>query len=165
MNSIFKRISVRKYLDKEVEQEKIDLLLKAGMAAPSASNQQPWEIYVVTNKEIIEKLSLASPYAKCLKNAPVAVVPVYREEGLKFKEYAHIDMSICCENILLEATELGLGSVWLGIAPVKERMNKVNEILNLPDNLQSFAIIAIGYSNEHRSQQDRYQKSRVHYIK
>ncbi len=164
MNSIFKRISVRKFLDKEIEQEKVELLLKAGMAAPSAGNQQPWELYVITNKDIIEQLSLASPYAKCVKNAPMAIVPVYRKEGLKFKEYAHIDMSICCENILLEATELGLGSVWLGIAPIKERMDQVNQILNLPDNLESFAIIAIGYSNEHRKQQDRYEEKRVHYI-
>lgn len=165
MNSIFKRISVRRYLDKEVEQEKLDLLMKAAMASPSAGNQQPWEFYIITNKDMIEELSQTTKYSGCLKNAPVAIVPVYRTEGLMFNDYAHIDMSICCENILLEATELGLGSVWLGIAPLKDRMDAVNKILDLPENLQSFAIIAIGYPNEDRPQQDRYEVSRIHYKK
>jgi nitroreductase len=165
MNSIFNRVSVRKYLDKDVEDEKIELILKAAMAAPSAGNQQPWEFYVVKNKEIIEKLSQCSPYSSCLKNAPLAIVPVYKTEGLRFEEYAQIDMSICCENILLEATELGLGSVWLGIAPIKERMEKVDEILNLPGTLTSFALIAVGYSDVHIQQQDRFEEKRIHTIK
>lgn len=164
MNSIFKRRSIRKYLDKEVEQEKIDLLLKAAMNAPSAGNQQPWEFYVIKDKTIIEKLSESSPYARCLKNAPLAIVPVYRKENLRFKSYAHIDMSICCENLWLEATELGLGCVWLGIAPIKERMEIVNEIIDIDESLESFAIMAIGYPGEVKEDKDYYEENRIHYI-
>ena len=163
MNSIFKRRSIRKYLDKKVEKEKIDLLLKAAMNAPSAGNQQPWEFYVIEDKDMIEKLSHCSPYASCLKNAPLAIVPVYRKEGLRFEEYAHIDMSICCENMWLEATELGLGCVWLGIAPIKERMDKVNEIIDIDEGLESFAIMAIGYSDEEKEDKDYYDINRIHY--
>ena len=65
MNSIFHRISVRKYEDKPVEKEKIMEILKAGMQAPSACNQQPWEFYVVTDKEKIQKLSKVTPYTGC----------------------------------------------------------------------------------------------------
>ena len=163
MNSIFQRRSIRKYLDKKVEKEKIDLLLKAAMNAPSAGNQQPWEFYVIEDKDMIEKLSHCSPYASCLKNAPLAIVPVYRKEGLRFEEYAHIDMSICCENMWLEATELGLGCVWLGIAPIKERMDKVNEIIDIDEGLESFAIMAIGYSDEEKEDKDYYDINRIHY--
>jgi nitroreductase len=63
MNSIFHRTSVRNYLDKPVEQEKIIKMLKAAMAAPSAGNQQPWEYYVITGENKLEQLSLSSPYA------------------------------------------------------------------------------------------------------
>lgn len=80
MNSIFKRVSIRKYQDKPVEQEKIERMLRAAMAAPSACNQQPWEFYVATDKEVIGKLADSSPFAGCAKNAPVVFVPCYRKE-------------------------------------------------------------------------------------
>ena len=76
MNSIFHRISVRKYEDKPVEKEKIMEILKAGMQAPSACNQQPWEFYVVTDKEKIQKLSKVTPYTGCAAGAPAVIVPV-----------------------------------------------------------------------------------------
>lgn len=82
MNSIFHRISVRKYEDRPVEKEKIMEILRAGMQAPSACNQQPWEFYVVTDKEKIQKLSKVTPYTGCATGAPVVIVPVYRTEGL-----------------------------------------------------------------------------------
>ena len=82
MDSIFHRVSIRKYEAKEVEQEKIERMLKAAMAAPSACNQQPWEFYVVTDKKVIAQLSEASPYAHCAKEAPVVFVPCYRSEGI-----------------------------------------------------------------------------------
>ena len=67
MNEIFHRISVRKYEDRTVEPEKIEQLLRAAMAAPSACNQQPWEFFVVTNREVIEQLSEATPFTGCAK--------------------------------------------------------------------------------------------------
>lgn len=164
MNSIFQRTSIRKYQQKDVESEKIDLLMKAAMAAPSAGNQQPWEFYITKDKALIERLSECSPYAHCLKNAPLAIIPCYRTEELKFESYAQIDMSICLENIWLEATSLGLGCVWLGIAPIEERMNEVHEVLSLPKTLKVFALMAIGYPNEEIQPKDRFDHSRIHYI-
>lgn len=82
MNSIFHRVSIRKFQDKPVEPEKIETLLRAAMAAPSARNQQPWEFYVVTNKDLIQKLSTVSPYAGCAKDAPVLIVSAYREDAI-----------------------------------------------------------------------------------
>ena len=82
MNEIFHRVSIRKYQDKPVENEKIMQILRAGMQAPSAGNQQPWEFFVVTNKEKIRELSMSHQYAGCAAGAPVLIVPVYRKEGL-----------------------------------------------------------------------------------
>lgn len=164
MNSIFHRVSIRKFQDKPVEPEKIETLLRAAMAAPSARNQQPWEFYVVTNKDLIQKLSTVSPYAGCAKDAPVLIVFAYREDAIS-PAYAQIDLSIANENIWLEADALSLGGVWLGIAPVEERMKAVKEVLQLPAEHHAFAIFALGYPAESKPQQDRYDVSRIHYVK
>ena len=164
MNSIFHRISVRKYQEKPVEAEKIERMLRAAMAAPSACNQQPWEFYVVTDKEKILELSKATPYSGCAAGAPAVIVPVYRKEGLPVQDMAQIDMSIAQENIWLETDALGLGGVWIGIAPMQDRMNLVHEILNLPKNLEVFSLFALGYPAEIREQQNRFDETRIHFV-
>ena len=166
MNAIFHRVSIRKYKEQEVEQEKVEKMLRAAMAAPSACNQQPWEYYVVTNKNKIEALSKTSPYAGCAKHAPLVFVACYRkEEGIIAPSYQEIDLSASVENLLLEADELGLGAVWMGIAPGIERMEAVRKVLDLPERLNAFALIPCGYPAENRPQQDRYEEKRVHYVR
>lgn len=161
MREIYKRVSIRKYRDEAVEMEKIEKLLRAAMAAPSAGNQQPWEFYVVTDREMLEKLSKVSPYALCTKNAPAAIVSVYRTE-LWAPAYAQIDMSIAMENLWLSCGELGLGGVWLGIAPIEERMKAVEEIVGIPEGQRAFAVFPLGYPAEKREQQDRFDPARIH---
>ena len=163
MKEIFERVSIRKYTDQPVENEKILAILRAAMAAPSAGNQQPWEFYVVRDRSKLEALSQVSPYAGCTKTAPVAIVSVYREK-LWAPAYAQIDMSIAMENLWLACGEQGLGGVWLGIAPIEERMKAVEEILAIPEGFRAFAIFPLGYPAESRKQQDRFDQSRIHYI-
>ena len=165
MDSIFRRTSIRQFEDRSVEQEKIDMLLKAAFAAPTADNQQPWEFYIVTSKSVLKALSKASPYALPAANAPAAFVICYRSEGLRFPEYADIDCAICAENILLELEAQGLGGVMLGIAPIEERMKTVAGILHLPQNTAAFTIIPFGYPKNRQPQKDRYDEAKVHYVK
>lgn len=168
MSGIFHRVSIRKFLDKPVEKDKVELMLRAAMAAPSARNQQPWEFYVVTNRELIDKLSDAAPHARPAKGSPLLFVPCYRvEEGITSPMYREIDLSASVENLLLEADELGLGAVWLGVAPIQERMDAVRAAIDVPERLCPFAMIACGYADpsEERGQQDRYDEGRVHYIR
>lgn len=164
MNSIYHRISVRKYENKPVEKEKIKEILRAGMQAPSAGNQQPWEFYVVTNKDIIKKLSECSPYAKCAAKASVVIVSVYKTADVHFPSMVLEDMSIAAENMWLMTDSLGLGGVWLGIAPEKDRMAKVRKVLNLPENLEAFSLFPLGYPAESRPQQNRFDETRIHVI-
>lgn len=163
MNSIFHRVSIRKYQEKKIEQEKVEQMLRAAMAAPSACNQQPWEFYVVTDKNVIEKLSKTSPYAGCAKDAPLVFVPCYRKDGIA-PDYFEIDLSAAVENLLLQADALSLGAVWMGIAPDAGRMNAVREVLDIPQTLEPFALVPCGYPAEERPQENRYDESRVHYI-
>ena len=163
MKEIFERVSIRKYTDRAVEDEKILAILRAAMAAPSAGNQQPWEFYVVRDRNKLEELSRVSPYAGCAKAAPVAIVSAYREK-LWAPAYAQIDMSIAMENLWLACGEQGLGGVWLGIAPVEERMRAVEDIVGIPEGLRAFAVFPLGYPAEERKQQDRFDESRIHLI-
>jgi nitroreductase len=163
MNNIYTRVSIRKYQDRPVEKEKTLAILRAAMQAPSAANQQPWEFYVVTNKEKLAALSEVSPYAGMTKDAPIAIVAVYRKD-CRVPAYADIDMSIAMENLWLETDAQGLGGVWLGISPIEERMKAVEEILNIPDNQRAFAIFPYGYPAEERKQQDRFEEDRIHYV-
>ena len=166
MKSIFHRTSIRRYTEQKVEDEKITQILKAAMAAPSAGNQQPWEFYVVTDEETVRRLSETSPYAGFTKDAPLIIVPCYRtrEDQLRFKDYAEIDLSIATEHILLEADELGLGTTWCGIAPLQDRMDAVAAVLGTDVSLRPFAIVSVGYPAEEKKQQDRYDESRIHRI-
>lgn len=164
MSSIYTRVSVRKFEDRPVEAEKIREILRAGMQAPSAGNQRPWEFYVVTNRELIEAFSKSHQYAGCAAGAPVVIVPVYRKTGLWLPEYAQVDMAICQENMWLRTDELGLGGVWLGIAPQRERMDRIREIMDLPDDLEAFSLFALGYPTQKGSQKNRFDESRIHYI-
>ena len=130
MQNIYHRTSVRKYTEDRVERSRIMQILRAAMAAPSAGNQQPWEFFVVRDPETIRKLSEVHPYAGCAAGANVVIVSAYRED-VQMPEYAQIDMSIAMENLWLETDAQGLGGVWLGIAPIEERMQKVEEILGM----------------------------------
>ena len=162
VNAIFTRTSTRNFESRPVESKYIIKILRAAMAAPSACNQQPWEFWVTDDKDIIARLSEASPYAKPVKNAPVAIVPCYRTEGFAAPMMAEIDMAMATQNILLEAEELGLGAVMIGIAPIPERMNAVAEILKLPENYKAFTIIPIGWPVSKRPQEDRYEPAKIH---
>lgn len=163
MGSIFHRTSIRKYKNQIVEKEKIERILKAAMQAPSARNQQPWEFFVVTNKKALAQLSKASPYTSCVKDAPLAIVVAMHKEAPS-SAYVQIDCAMCSENILLEATRLGLGAVFLGIAPLYDRIQKVNTILHLPEEVDAFGIIPIGYPDEQKEQISRYTTEKVNII-
>lgn len=165
MEAIMMRRSIRKYSDRPVEAEKIDKLLRAAMQAPSAGNQQPWEFIVVQDKETLAALSGVSPYAKLIASAPLAVIMLANDQRLQAGAYWEQDMSAATENLLLEAVNQNLGGVWLGVAPLEERMSFVSEVFGLEKGLMPFAIVALGYPAESQKNSftDRYDPSRIHY--
>ncbi|MCD8036324.1 MAG: nitroreductase family protein [Clostridiales bacterium] len=164
MEAIKTRRSVRKFEDKPVEKEKIDLLLRAAMQAPSAHNEQPWEFIVVENKETLEKLSEADKYTTAMKNGTLAIVCVTDEKY--FFSNTNIwmqDLSAASENILLEAVELGLGATWIAITPLEDRMAYIKDLFQLPDGVIAFNMIIIGYPAKVKGFEDRFKPERVHY--
>ena len=163
MNAIFKRVSVRKFTDAKVEEEKVEALLRAAMAAPSGGNQQPWQFLVIDEPELCGKLGETSKFSKPAAAAPLNIVPVMDRREARFPEIAEQDMSACIENILLEAVELGLGAVWQGVYPVEERMAYIRGLFGLEEGLEPFALVSVGYpESEPHAQQDRFDEERIH---
>ena len=165
-DAIFQRVSIRKYTDEPVSDADLERLLRAGMAAPSATNQQPWEFVVVKNKDVLTRLSESTPYTSFTKNAALAIVPCIRKSALRAVEMVDQDMGACVENILLEATQLGLGTCWQGIYPVDDRVETVRAIIDAPEGIDPFCIISVGHPAElpEPTGSGRYDPSRVRVI-
>lgn len=162
MNTIFKRRSIRKYTDKVISDELIEKVLRAGMAAPSAGNQQPWHFIVIDDREILNDIPKFHPYSAMLKEASHAIVVCGDVNLQRYKGYWVQDCSAATENMLLMATELGLGSVWLGVYPLEERIKGLKELLGLPESVIPLCIIALGYPAETKEPNDRFDATRVH---
>lgn len=159
---IYARRSIRKYKDTPVPREVLVTLLKAAMAAPSATNAQPWEFVVVTNPDTLAKLRSGLPFAKM--NAPAVICVLGSERMQKSKIGSRFwvqDCSAATENILLAATALGLGSVWVGVHPITIFTNHVKRTLNLPDGVTPLNLIFLGYPDEKKEPRTQYEEKRV----
>lgn len=164
LETILHRRSIRKYTDQPVEPEKLDLLLQAAMAAPSAMNCKPWEFVVITDPE---KLALfRSRLIFGNRNAPAAIV-VCGNPSLSTNPAARLfwveDCSAATENILIAAVGLGLGTVWVGIHPVVGFVRIVRRIASLPKHVTPLGLIYVGYPAEVKPSRTQYDASRVHW--
>ena len=163
---LLKRRSVRKFTEESISDEMIGELLHAAMSGPSACNKKPWDFYVITNPQKLEELKVSSMFTKM--SSPLAVVvcgDLSRALPLKMAEYWIQDCSAATENILLRATDLGLGAVWCGIYPQKKAIEKVQKILEIPKTQIPLNLIFIGHPAEEPEARDQYEEKRVHYIR
>ncbi|PKP25837.1 MAG: nitroreductase family protein [Bacteroidetes bacterium HGW-Bacteroidetes-22] len=162
---IRQRRSIRQYNNRPVEPDLIHSILEAGMSAPSAGNQRPWDFIVVTDHELIEKMSLTGPNSLPAKNAPVVILITGDTGRERYKDYWPVDCAAATENMLLEITRLGLGAVWLGVHPVVDRKEYLRNLFLLPSTVHPFAMISLGYAETDmkKERESRYDESRVHY--
>lgn len=165
LDNILARTSIRSYQDRPVEQDKIEKLLRAGMAAPSAVDKRPWHFVVVTDKAVLNGLAEANPNAGMAARAPLAIVVC----GDKSKALARVpdywvqDVAAATENILLAAQGIGLGAVWTGTYPVTDRVEKVAKVINLPEHIVPFCTIVMGYPERPQAPKDKWDESNISY--
>ena len=162
--AIFNRRSIRRYKPDPVTEEQIHTLLHAAMMAPSAKNGQPWHFVVCDKREIIDAIMKTHPFATMLKEAPVCIV-VCGEQDPELPNYYQQDCAAATENLMLAAYEMGLGTCWMGVAPREERMEPIAKLLNLPDGVLPFNLIAVGHPNEKKEIPERYKEEKVHFNK
>jgi nitroreductase len=160
VQTILARRSIRKYTSKRVSKDSIKTILEAAMAAPSASNLKPWHFVVVTDKRLLRTLSEVHPHGKMLSEAPLCIA-VCGDLAVSESFWVQ-DCSAATENLLLAATALGLGSVWLGVYPRQDRVDNIRSVLKLPETVTPLNLISIGYPAEKKEPRTQYDEQKVH---
>jgi len=159
MNSFFElaknRYSVRNYLDKPVEDEKLHYILEAGRIAPSAANYQPWHFIVIRELEMRKKI-VETYNRPWFLQAPVIIVVCgdhraawKRPDG---KDHCDIDIAIATDHMTLAAEDMGLGTCWICNFDAKQAI----KILNLPKEIEPIVYLSLGYSGDQPDKRSRH---------
>lgn len=170
LDLLMNRRTIRKYQDKEIDKETIDKIIKGALTSPSGVNKKPWELIVVTDKEILSSLGKArGNISNHIKDASLGIVvaadPAFTEIWIE-------DASIMATVIQLVSQSLGLGSCWIQVrgrvdATHGKSEDYVKKVLNIPDKYHVECMLAIGYPNEEKKphSKDTLAYDKVHYNK
>lgn len=161
LETIFNRKSVRKYTEQPVEKEKLEMLARAGMAAPSSRDRRPWEFIIVTDRAILDQMGDGLPLARMLKDTKQAIIVC--GDTIKSNNAWQLDCSAAAQNVLLAAESMGLGAVWTAAYPYPERMKVVREALKLPEHIVPLTVIPLGYPTGIEKPKDKFNQKQVHY--
>lgn len=166
LQSIATRTSIRDFQETPIEEAKVEKILRAGMAAPSAINKQPWSFTVVNDKALLQQIADSAQNAKMAAKAPMAIVVCGdMEKAIEgdARDFWIQDCSAATENILLAAHALGLGAVWTGFYPNLEKAKMLAGILNIPSSQIVLCVIPMGYPAESPAPKDKWNTENVHY--
>ena len=155
LDVILNRRSIRKYNDKDIPQDILEKIMEAGRQSPSAANRQPYHFIVVTNSEI--KKDLPELVSRFIKNAPVLIVGCANPKALLTGKWAVVDTTIALENMVLTASNLGIGSCWIGSFNEQE----VKDKLQIPEKWKVVALISLGYPAENPGPRKKKEMSEL----
>ncbi|MDA8388080.1 MAG: nitroreductase family protein [Nitrospiraceae bacterium] len=170
---IYTRRSVRSFTGQAIPRESLLKILKAGMAAPSARNIQPWAFVAVTERGLLDSLCERLPYAKMLDKAGAAVIVCgvpgkdevyggkYQDENRIGGKYWVMDSSAAAENILLACHAMGLGAVWTAAYPYENRMAAVRDIIGVPEDVMPLAVIPVGVPKDKGKVTDKFKEDNI----
>lgn len=163
IQTIKKRRSIRKYIQKEISDEDIQTILECAMVAPTARNQQSFCFVVIDDKEILSQIAQNIEHAKMSKDANKVVV-VCSEVANEMQELYWVqDCSAVTQNILLSATALGIGSVWVAVHPRPQKVEFITKLLNLPAHIKPLSLVCLGYGAEEKAPNERYDETKIHH--
>jgi nitroreductase len=162
IENLLTRKSVRKYTPQPVSEEDIELILKAGMQAPSAGNGQPWHFLVMTDRTVMDEVPKFHSFASSMNSAAVAILVCGEEKLSKRPKGWRVDCAAAAENILLAAHALGLGAVWMAVDPDEKRLEGMCRLIQFPEGIIPFGLISIGYPAEDPPLKERFNKERIH---
>ncbi len=165
IEAIMSRTSVRKFTGEKLTDAQIETLLRAGMAAPSAVNKQPWEFVVVDDQALLDTIQAQLPNTRISDGCKQVIVVCGNEEKAlegDNKAYWIQDASAATENILIAAHATGLGAVWCGVTPNKERVAKLSDILSLPSYVKPLCVICVGVPAEQPEVKDKWKVENIH---
>jgi nitroreductase len=164
---IHSRKSVKSFTGATVSTENLDKIIRAGMAAPTAVNKQPWSFVIVTDRKKMVELAAGLPNARGIDKAGAVIIVCTEPEkaNLQSKDFAIIDASLASENILLATEAMGLGGHWTASYPYEDKMKHVRTVLGIPTNVIPLNVILVGVPTGEDKPKDKYQKDKVHWGK
>ena len=164
-STIHSRKSVRNFTGALTNKNDLDNIIKAGMAAPTAVNMQPWSFIVITDRKKMDTLAEGLPHAKMLFKARAAIIICTEADKAynKSRDTAIIDASLAGENILLAIEALGLGGVWTAAYPYEDRMKLVCSVLNIPQAVIPLNVIPVGVPTGEDKPKVKYDREKIHW--
>ena len=168
VENIMTRTSIRQYTDQDISADTIETLLRAGMAAPTAVNKQPWHFVAITSKDKMKELAATNPNARMLEQAPLTIVVCGDMKKALEGEGRQLwiqDCSAATENLLLAATAMDLGAVWLSCYPNEKSVERVSKYLGLPANVVPLEIVPVGIPAENPEPKAKWNADNIHYEK
>ncbi len=162
LEAIRTRRSIRAFTKEKVSDEQVRKIIEAGMYAPSAGNQQPWQFIVITDKNMLEKVPDIHPYATMVEQAPAAILVCGDTNLAKSQAFWVQDCAAAVQNVLLAAHALGLGAVWTGVYPRQERVQGFQKLCKLPDHVVPFALVPLGHPAQKPGTAQRFKEERIH---
>ena len=144
LEGIYSRRSVRQYTSQSVDRDRLIEIIKAGTWAPSGLNNQPWRFVIIQEQGLRHQLAALTKFGRIIETAPAAVAVFLDRKAVyhDIKDYQAI--GACLQNMLLSAHAMGLGAVWLG--EIMKNGDRVCSLLELSDDLQFMAVVAVGHS-------------------
>ena len=135
------------------------------MAAPSAVAKDPWRLVVVKRRELLKKIADHLPHGKMIAKAPVGLIVCGSIDEAHDNELSYMlqDCSAAIENILLAASKLGLGAVWLGVHPRAVRIAHMRKVFALPESIIPVSVLSLGWPGQTPSPRTRYNEKAVHW--
>ncbi|MDE5856900.1 MAG: nitroreductase family protein, partial [Muribaculaceae bacterium] len=164
IDNIMTRTSIRKFTNQPIGADTLTSLVKAGMAAPTAVNKQPWSFIVVTEREVLDSLMNVHPYSNLATATAAIVVCGEMEKALDGfgRDYWIQDCSAATENILLAAHAYGLGAVWCGVYPNPNVVPGVKRVLSIPGAVTPLSLITLGHPADNPAPKDKWNPENVH---
>lgn len=160
LDLMYQRRSIREYTDEKVSDAQVENILQAAMAAPSAQNLRPWHFVVVRKRKTLDKLARVHKYAYMLEQAPLAII-VCGDQEVSERHWVE-DTCAATQNILLAASAVGLGGVWISLYPKKKHQKYVRDLLDIPDHVGVLCALAVGHPAEEKKAHIQYDAGCVH---
>lgn len=157
LKAIHKRRSIREFTDREISNEQLHAIIKAGIWAPSGLNNQPWRFAIIQDKGVKEQVAKQTHYGHIVRGANALIAVYLNKDDMYDAVKDHQSAGACIQNMLLATEALGLGAVWLG--QILKNKTEVNRILGLKDNFDLMAVVALGYPVHHNQTSTRKEMS------
>jgi nitroreductase len=162
MDAILRRHSVRSYSSQPVDDAIIEKIVHAGMSAPSAMGSRPWHFIVIADRDKLTAITKIHPYSQMLLHAQRAILVCGDVDAEILPDYFQQNCAAATENILIAAADLGLGSVWIGLYPNEKYRSDFRKLFAIPDGMEPFSLVSLGFPPKELSPATRLDPSRVH---